>query len=247
MRAEGERASPGRLGLYPRTDVQLAITGRGCARGCSVCRSRGCSRQSAKQRSGSRAIRSGVICAMTGQPHRLFWRRSEWCCEDCRQKIESCCDGCACPPVDNGTRVGRDGVSRRWPRPVSGQALEDRRSRSVLAAGPRPIQKASRARVAPAQTSALAQPLASSPASRPSATGPVSRAEQGSWSRRRDAVRQRRQVCVGRREPARAWLLHASSSRPEGVAPLDGGLKGLVHRLIVRWAWLAAGRAKGWW
>ena len=26
-----------------------------------------------------------------------------------------------------------------------------------------------------------------------------------------------------------------------------GGLKGLVHRLIVRWAWLAAGRAKGWW
>ena len=38
-----------------------------------------------------------------------------------------------------------------------------------------------------------------------------------------------------------------------GIRPMDvvagcvGGLKGLVHRLIVRWAWLAAGRAKGWW
>src|ERR1022692_693680 len=29
------------------------------------------------------------------------------------------------------------------------------------------------------------------------------------------------------------------------VAGFGGGLKGLVHRLSVRWAWLAAGRAKG--
>ena len=31
------------------------------------------------------------------------------------------------------------------------------------------------------------------------------------------------------------------------MAGAAGGLKGLVHRLIVRWAWLGAGRAKGWW
>ena len=40
------------------------------------------------------------------------------------------------------------------------------------------------------------------------------RAKQGPWSRRRDARTTRRQVCVGRREPARAWLLHAWSGGP---------------------------------
>jgi hypothetical protein len=33
---------------------------------------------------------------MTGTPHRLFWMRSAWWCRDCKQKIESCCEG-ACP------------------------------------------------------------------------------------------------------------------------------------------------------
>lgn len=40
-----------------------------------------------------------MLCAMTGQPHRLFWMRSAWWCEDCRQKIESCCEGGGCPSV----------------------------------------------------------------------------------------------------------------------------------------------------
>jgi hypothetical protein len=36
---------------------------------------------------------------MTGKPHRLFWMRSAWWCEDCRQKIEGCCEGGGCPSV----------------------------------------------------------------------------------------------------------------------------------------------------
>lgn len=40
-----------------------------------------------------------MICAMTGQPHNLFWMRSAWWCADCRQKIESCCEGGGCPSV----------------------------------------------------------------------------------------------------------------------------------------------------
>jgi hypothetical protein len=40
-----------------------------------------------------------MLCAMTGQQHRLFWMRSAWWCEDCRQKIESCCEGGGCPSV----------------------------------------------------------------------------------------------------------------------------------------------------
>jgi hypothetical protein len=36
---------------------------------------------------------------MTGQPHRLFWMRSAWWCEDCRQKIEGCCEGGGCRSV----------------------------------------------------------------------------------------------------------------------------------------------------
>jgi len=40
-----------------------------------------------------------VICGLTGEPHRLFWMRSAWWCEDCRQKIESCCEGGGCPSV----------------------------------------------------------------------------------------------------------------------------------------------------
>jgi hypothetical protein len=40
-----------------------------------------------------------MICAMTGLPHRLFWMRSAWWCQDCRQKIESCCEGGGCPSV----------------------------------------------------------------------------------------------------------------------------------------------------
>lgn len=54
---------------------------------------------------GSRGIRRrpvddhSMLCAMTGQPHRLFWMRSAWWCQDCRQKIESCCEGGGCPSV----------------------------------------------------------------------------------------------------------------------------------------------------
>jgi hypothetical protein len=40
-----------------------------------------------------------VICAMTGDPHRLFWMRSAWWCQDCRQKVEGCCEGGGCPSV----------------------------------------------------------------------------------------------------------------------------------------------------
>jgi hypothetical protein len=40
-----------------------------------------------------------MFCAMTGQTHRLFWMRSAWWCADCRQKIESCCEGGGCPSV----------------------------------------------------------------------------------------------------------------------------------------------------
>jgi hypothetical protein len=34
-----------------------------------------------------------MICPLTGDPHRLFWMRSAWWCHDCRQKIETCCEG----------------------------------------------------------------------------------------------------------------------------------------------------------
>ncbi len=40
-----------------------------------------------------------MLCAMTGQAHRLFWMRSAWWCQDCRQKFESCCEGGGCPSV----------------------------------------------------------------------------------------------------------------------------------------------------
>jgi hypothetical protein len=40
-----------------------------------------------------------MICPLTGQSHRLFWMRSAWWCADCRQKIESCCEGGGCPSV----------------------------------------------------------------------------------------------------------------------------------------------------
>jgi hypothetical protein len=40
-----------------------------------------------------------MFCAMTGQSHRLFWMRSAWWCSECRQKIESCCEGGGCASV----------------------------------------------------------------------------------------------------------------------------------------------------
>jgi len=40
-----------------------------------------------------------MLCEMTGLSHRLFWMRSAWWCQDCRQKIESCCEGGGCPSV----------------------------------------------------------------------------------------------------------------------------------------------------
>lgn len=57
-----------------------------------------------------------VIRQLTGHPHRLFWLRSALWCEDCRQKIESCCDGDGCPSVSQsltefGEPTGRIGWS----------------------------------------------------------------------------------------------------------------------------------------
>ena len=40
-----------------------------------------------------------MLCPMTGEDHRLFWMRSAWWCQDCRQKIESCCEGGGCPSI----------------------------------------------------------------------------------------------------------------------------------------------------
>lgn len=40
-----------------------------------------------------------MICAMSGKAHRFFWMRSAWWCADCRQKVESCCEGGGCPSV----------------------------------------------------------------------------------------------------------------------------------------------------
>lgn len=37
-----------------------------------------------------------MICGLTGEPHRLLWLRSAWSCQDCLQKIETCCEG-DCP------------------------------------------------------------------------------------------------------------------------------------------------------
>jgi hypothetical protein len=45
---------------------------------------------------------------MTGTEHRLFWMRSAWWCEDCRQKIESCCEGGGCPSVSEVLVVATD-------------------------------------------------------------------------------------------------------------------------------------------
>jgi hypothetical protein len=40
-----------------------------------------------------------MVCGLTGKEHRLFWMRSAWWCLDCRQKVESCCEGGGCPSV----------------------------------------------------------------------------------------------------------------------------------------------------
>ena len=40
-----------------------------------------------------------MLCPLTGFPHRLFWMRSAWWCHDCKQKIESCCEGGGCLSV----------------------------------------------------------------------------------------------------------------------------------------------------
>jgi hypothetical protein len=40
-----------------------------------------------------------MLCPLTGTDHRLFWMRSAWWCHDCRQKVESCCEGGGCPSI----------------------------------------------------------------------------------------------------------------------------------------------------
>jgi hypothetical protein len=59
-----------------------------------------------------------MLCAMTGEPHRLFWMRSAWWCADCRQKVESCCEGGGCPTVAEVLPVAGagDGSAPRPPR-----------------------------------------------------------------------------------------------------------------------------------
>jgi hypothetical protein len=56
-----------------------------------------------------------MICPLTGSPHRLSWMRSAWWCEDCRQKIESCCEG-ACPSV-GGSGLTNDGAAVGYSQP----------------------------------------------------------------------------------------------------------------------------------
>lgn len=51
-----------------------------------------------------------MLCAMTGKPHRLFWMRSAWWCEDCRQKVEGCCEGGGCPSVAEVLPVAASGA-----------------------------------------------------------------------------------------------------------------------------------------
>ena len=48
-----------------------------------------------------------MLCPMTGDQHRLFWMRSAWWCEDCRQKVESCCEGGGCPTIAEIAEVAR--------------------------------------------------------------------------------------------------------------------------------------------
>jgi hypothetical protein len=42
---------------------------------------------------GGCATNGVLICPLTGEPHKLLWMRSAWWCEDCLQKLETCCDG----------------------------------------------------------------------------------------------------------------------------------------------------------
>ncbi len=68
-----------------------------------------------------------MMCALTGEPHRLLWLRSAWWCQDCRQKIETCCEG-DCPStatLANGSVGGEQrssallgGTARNVPEPA---------------------------------------------------------------------------------------------------------------------------------
>jgi hypothetical protein len=49
-----------------------------------------------------------VLCPLTGSDHRLFWMRSAWWCHDCRQKVESCCEGGGCPSIAEVALPQRD-------------------------------------------------------------------------------------------------------------------------------------------
>lgn len=49
-----------------------------------------------------------VFCSLTGTDHRLFWMSSAWWCHDCRQKIESCCEGGGCPSIAEVALPDRD-------------------------------------------------------------------------------------------------------------------------------------------
>ena len=83
-------------GSQGTTTVQTSATATGAA---------AAERRRRDQRPGRRpACRNteAMLCSLTGRPHRLSWMRSAWWCHDCRQKIESCCEGGGYPSIACG-------------------------------------------------------------------------------------------------------------------------------------------------
>jgi hypothetical protein len=73
-----------------------------------------------------------MLCPLTGVPHRLFWLRSAWWCEDCRQKIETCCEG-ACPSASAEAVSTPRGALRSGSAVREGLAWEPKRPPNGLA------------------------------------------------------------------------------------------------------------------
>lgn len=60
-----------------------------------------------------------MICPLTGRQHRPFWMRSAWWCQDCRQKLETCCEG-DCPSSVGATAAQPGGRAGRGQAELSG-------------------------------------------------------------------------------------------------------------------------------
>lgn len=54
-----------------------------------------------------------MLCAMTGSLHGLFWMRSAWWCQNCRQKVELCCEGGGSDGGRGSATVGDQGGCHR--------------------------------------------------------------------------------------------------------------------------------------